>query len=94
MFRTPNLGGAQRFLWDPECHQMLMSPCLDQSEEKTQMGSSLSWVTWIRPQQAASREHALFELNSAVRRLEWKFTAPNLCRLQSPQSIRASRVTW
>lgn len=39
-------------------------------------------------------EHALFELNSAVRKLEWKFTAPNLCRLQSPQSIRASRVTW
>lgn len=34
MSPTSNLGGAQRLLLDPECHQMLVSPCLDQSEEK------------------------------------------------------------
>lgn len=39
---TPNLGGAQRLLLDPECHQMLKSPHLDQSEEKPRWGPACS----------------------------------------------------
>lgn len=61
MSPTPNLGGTQRLLLDPERHQMLMSLCLDQGEEKPRLVPAYPGLPGveIRPQQAASLEHIL-----------------------------------